>query len=104
MKSITLRTVPSNSSTMEGDLDWAEVIRQVIRRPMDPQTGVTIEEMRKSVRVLDALEKSNGTLELEDADWEHLKEKTLKMPWGVIDSRILQFVDEVTMATEKPLI
>ncbi len=88
---------------LEGDLDWAEIVRQVIRKPMDPQRGVEIEEMRKSIRVLDTLDKSNGVLELEDADWEHLKDKTQKMQWGIIDSRIIKFVDEVLMATETPL-
>jgi hypothetical protein len=85
-----------------GDMEWAEIIRQVVRRPLDPQRGVDIDEMRKSIRVLDALEKSNGVLELEDADWEFLKMKTLAMQWGVIDSRIVQYVDEVSMATEEP--
>lgn len=93
MKRITLRT--------EGDLEWAEIVRQVIRRPMDPQRGADITEMRSGIRVLDALDKSNGVLELEDADYEHLKMKTLAMQWVAVDKRLVQFVDEVTTATEK---
>jgi hypothetical protein len=102
VKAIRLRDLPAGPTTVEGELEWAEIIRQVIRKPLDPQKGVEIDEMRKSIRVLDALAKSNGVLELEDADWEHLKTKTLAMQWGVIDSRIVQFVDEVVMATESP--
>jgi hypothetical protein len=68
---------------------------------MDPQRGVDIEEMRKSIKVLDVVDGSNGVLELEDADYDYLKAKTLAMQWGVIDKRIVQFVDEVTTATEK---
>lgn len=102
MKAIRLRTVPQGPTDLEGDLEWADVIKQVIRRPADPQKGVEIEEMRKSIRVLDALEKSNGVLELEDADWEHLRSKVQAMQWAVIDSRIVQFTDEVFMATESP--
>ena len=102
MKAIRLRTVQSGPSDVEGELEWAEVIRQVIRKPKDASKGVEIEEMRKSIRVLNTLEKSNGVLELEDADWEHLKEKTLAMQWGIVDSRIVQFVDEVLTATETP--
>jgi hypothetical protein len=96
--------MPPGPTTVEGDLEWAEIIRQVMRRPKDPSKGVDIEEMRKSIRVLDALEKSNGVLELEDADWDSLREKTQTMQWGVIDSRIVQFVDDVFNATDKPLV
>jgi len=103
VKSIRLRSLPPGPTSLEGDIEWAEVIRQVIRRPLDPQKGVEIDEMRKSIRVLDALAKSNGVLELEDADWEHLRLKTMTMQWGLIDGRIVEFVDEVCNATEKPL-
>jgi len=102
VKAIRLRTVQSGPSDVEGELEWAEIIRQVIRKPADPTKGIEIDEMRKSIRVLDALGKSNGVLELEDADWEHLKVKTLAMQWGIVDGRIVRFVDEVLEATETP--
>lgn len=95
--------MPPGPSTVEGDIEWADVVRQVMRRPKDPSRGVEIDEMRKSIRVLDALDKSNGVLQLEDADWEYLREKTLAMQWGVIDSRIVKFTDDVFNATETPL-
>jgi hypothetical protein len=91
MKRIPLR--------VQEDLDWAQIMREVIRRPLDPKSGADIEEIRRGVRVLDALDHANGTLELEDADYEHLKQKTLVMPWAMIDKRILEFVDDVTGAT-----
>lgn len=102
MKAIRLRTVSPGPTDLEGDLEWAEIVKQVIRKPLNPERGVEIEEMRKSIKILDILDKSNGVLELEDADWEHLRDKTVKMQWGVIDSRIIKFVDEVMMATESP--
>lgn len=98
MKRIALKKM----SVGDDVIVWAEVIQQLMRQPIDPQRGASIEEMRKSIRVLDALENSNGVLELEDADWEHLKTKVTMMQWGVIDRRIVQFVDEVTSATEVP--
>jgi hypothetical protein len=88
MKRIVLR--------LQDDLDWAQIIREVIRRPLDPKSGADIDEIRRGVRVLDALDQADGALELEDADWEHLKIKTLAMPWAIIDKRILEFVDDVT--------
>ena len=54
--------------------------------------------MRKSLKVLDAIDASNGTLELEDADYEHLKTKIEAMSWNLVDRRILQLVEDVTSA------
>jgi hypothetical protein len=96
MKRIPMREVPGDAPIEV--LRYAEVLREVIRRPLNPQQGATIEEIRQSVRVLDALDAANGTLELEDADYEHLKQKTLAMPWNVIDRRLVQLVDEVLSA------
>lgn len=79
-------------------VDYVEVFGNVIRRPLNPQTGADISEMRQSLRVLDALDKANGYLELEDADWEHLKLKLHAQPWNVIDQRIIDLVDEVDNA------
>jgi len=78
-----------------GDIVYAEVLREVVRRPLDPRAGISIDEMRQSLRVLDALDAANGTLDLEDADYDHLKAKLLGMQWNVVDRRILQLVDDV---------
>lgn len=82
-------------------VDYAAVIEQAIRVPLDRQTGSTIDEMRKGIRVLDALDAAkNDVLELEDADWDFLKLKIEKMPWGMTDRRLVQFYDDVTNATD----
>ena len=91
MKTIPLRDL--------GEIRYAEVLREVVRRPLDPQRGADITEMRQSIRVLDALETANGTLELEDSDYAHLREKLERMSWSVVDKRLVQLVDEVLNAT-----
>jgi len=110
MKRILLRTVPDNRwapGTEEyraNVLMWDDAIRQIIRRPNDQQRGADLDEIRRGVRVLDALDKANTTgnvLELEDADWEHLKQKTLSMQWAFVDKRIIDLVDAITEATDK---
>jgi hypothetical protein len=108
MKRIALKTIPDNrylpgTPDYEANtITYADVITQVIRRPLDPQKGADIDEMRRGIRVLDAIDKSKGqVLELEDADWEHLKQKTQVMPWGFVDRRILQFIDDVQNAGEQ---
>src|SRR5215831_18742395 len=109
MKRIYLRKAPDDRfpdpSTVEyrqALFEWAELIRQVIRRPLDVQRGADIDELRKGIRVLDALDKaSENVLELEDNDWEHLKAKTLAMQWLIIDRRVVWFVDDIVNATEQ---
>jgi hypothetical protein len=96
MKRIPLKTLPD---ARIGDIVYQDVLREVVRRPLDPQKGADIPEMRQSIRVLDALESANGMLELEDSDYEHLKEKLLKMPWNVVDRRLVQLIDDVVGAS-----
>jgi len=106
MKRIQLRVIPDERIPKDKPeyaanvLAWAEVVRQVIRRPLDPQKGADVDELRRSMRVLDALERASAVLELEDADWEHLKAKTLAMQWAFVDRRIISFIDDVTLAEE----
>lgn len=87
MKQIPLKTLD--------DIDYRELIVQVVRVPLDRQQGATIDEMRRGIRVLDALDRADGTLELEDADWEHLRDKVRHFPWGMVDRRLLEFCDDV---------
>lgn len=103
MKRIPLRNLPEpeRPDDLNGNIDWVAVIRQVIRRPLDPQKGADIEELRRGIHVLDALDACDrDVLILEDADWQHLLDKTNAMPWGIVDKRVLQFVDDVTNAHE----
>jgi hypothetical protein len=107
MKRIQLRIVPDDRflpGTPEfaaNLLDWSEAIRQVIRRPLDQQRGADIDEIRRGIRVLDALEAADQVLELEDADWEHLKQKTEAMQWAFVDRRIVTFVEDIHAAQEQ---
>jgi len=107
MKRIFLRILPDQRfvlGTPDYELNifkWAEAVRQVIRRPQDGQKGADLDELRRGIRVLDALDKARDILELEDADWEHLKAKTLAMQWAFVDRRIVAFIDDVIGAQEQ---
>ena len=96
MKSIPLRTLdaPDNSDPIV----YKDVLAAVVKRPLNPREGIAISEMRQSLRVLDAIDASNGTLELEDADYSLLKEKINAMPWNLVDRRIIELVDDVNNA------
>lgn len=93
-----MKSIPLKRLGPEPVISYKDVLVEVIRRPLNPQAGINIAEMKQSLKVLDALDRSNGTLELEDADWEHLKDKTLAMPWAMVDKRIIELVDDVTNA------
>jgi hypothetical protein len=110
VKRIRLLSLPDprfNQGTVEWEanrIDYRSLIEQCLRVPLDRQAGASIDEMRRGIRVLDALDKHeciiSGVLELEDADWEHLKLKVDKMPWGYADRRIVRFYDDVVGATD----
>lgn len=95
MKKILLRIleVPDGPS-----IDYKAVLTEVVRRPLDPQKGIGIQEMRNSIKVLDALDASNGSVELEDSEYDLLKQKLDSMPWSYADRRILQLIDDVSNA------
>lgn len=100
MRYVPLRTVevPDGEAFV-----YADAIRMVIRQPLDKQAGVTIDEMRKGIRLLDKLDAAtDDTLALEDADWEHLKAKLEVMTWGIVDRDLLEFIDAVLNAPGEP--
>jgi len=101
VKSIPLKSLPDERFPNDpaGTIEYAQVLRDVVRRPLNPQAGVNIAEMRQSLRVLDAIEAASGTLELEDADYAHLTEKLAAMQWSVVDRRILQLIEDVSAAS-----
>ena len=95
MKNIPLKTVEVEDGSK---LMYDEIIRSVVRQPLDPQKGVGIDEMRKGIRILDKLDASTEVLELEDADYNHLKEKVEGMTWGMVDRNLMGFIDTVLNA------
>lgn len=89
-------------------VDYRDIIENAVRIPLDRQAGATVDEMRKGIRILDALDRvtwssaDGDILELEDADWEFLKSKVEKFPWAGTDRRFVRFYDDVMSATEAP--
>ena len=108
MKRIALLSVPdprfphpSDPGYENNRVDYRNLIEGAVRVPLDRQMGATIEEMRKGVRILDALDQArDDVLALEDADWEFLKQKVDKLPWAGTDRRFVQFYDDVMGATD----
>jgi hypothetical protein len=94
---------PSDPGYEANRVDYRVLCEQCIRVPLDRQSGASIDEMRRGIRVLDALDRAKDeVLELEDADWEHLVEKVKRMPWGMVDRRFIRFYDDVCLASDEP--
>jgi hypothetical protein len=92
MKSIPLRAVDGGVYTSRN------VIAQVAN--LSPSRPISVDEMRRRVRILDALEKADDTLLLEDADHAILKAAVEAFPFNVADAGLLRIVDDILEAGE----
>jgi hypothetical protein len=91
MKQIQLKVVEFD----QGVLDYKKELTTIFHTPADPKAGAEIEEMRRSIRVLDALDKATDVLELEDADYNYLRERINKARFGMVHPAIVQFIDDM---------
>lgn len=60
---------------------------------VDPSKGMSGEEMRLTIRVIDSLQEES--INLEDADADFLKQKVEEMKWAQAHKDILAFIDYV---------
>lgn len=87
--------------------DFAEkshlfALKQWAEQPLDPRSGMAVEELRRSVRLLDRLERAaTDYVDLEDADWLYLKQKISSgLRLIKADREVLALIDEVENAKE----
>ena len=96
MKTIALKTVVAPINGVETRIGYGSQISELMRTPADSK-GADLDEIRHSIRILDAVEAAKGdVLELEDADFEFMKNKILKTRWPLIDRWVQQFIEDVT--------
>ena len=96
-KTIELKILGNEKS---GKFNYSELIRAIIQSPTNPQQGLTVEDVRKAVRVLDALDIAKDKLELEDADYEVLKTKVENFKFGIAHKNIVTFIDDILAVGE----
>lgn len=92
MKIITLRAGGAHPSK--------PVLMQVVS--LSPAASIGIDEMRRRCRILDALEKADDRLLLEDADHEILRKAIESFPFQIAHRDILAVVDDVMAAATVP--
>ena len=82
----------------EADILYRELIQSAIHSPLDGKS-LGLDEIRKGVRILDALENgSENGADFEDADHAFLVQKVnaLKFMWA--DPKFVQFADDIALA------
>lgn len=89
MKTIQLRD--------DEKLKTRDVLRVVLEKP-GGQTGIGVDEMRRRIRILDKLEKASEKLELEDADYELIKNLYDGFQFAVVDRTLVQISDDLATA------
>lgn len=87
----------------EGAVPYAALIRNCLNAS-EPNKPILLDEQRKRVRVLDALEGADGNafMMLEDADAQVLESCVRMMPWAMVSPGIVEFSDSVISDCKTP--
>lgn len=111
MKPIELKVTKEFIQGRDTFLTTYDLLKSAINNPS--QNGFTVEEMMQRLRLLDKLDAHKGlfeinakdfndsmlertaTLELEDSDFNKLKELFKEMKWGVISKTIVELSKEL---------
>ena len=93
MKLIPLKKVEMVVLGEKQELEYKPLIQVIIETPASQERGTTVDEMRKSIRILDALEKSEDVLQLEDADYDYLKSRINNARFSSNNKAFVDFVD-----------
>lgn len=119
MKYITLKTLGARSDIRDliargqisgqaleeelakgASLNYRDTIRDIARAA--PQGGADLDQVRKQMRILDALERAEDVLVLEDTDHVLLTGLVRAYRWGVADRNIITFCDDIASAPTEP--
>lgn len=80
----------------EGYIDYKDLLKHIMRSPMDPKSGIDPDEIDKSLRVMEYIEDSDDKeLILEDADYSYMESKVTAFRWGYIHKNFKEFLDNV---------
>ena len=97
MKELLLKKVPMKTPAgQDMILDYAEYIKAIIGSPNEGQKGLSVDEMRKSIRVIDAVESARDEVAaFEDADFEYLKIRIGGAKFLFADQNFVDFVESI---------
>lgn len=94
------------TSNMYGEkvICYFDLIKVILSAPLDRNSGILPEEMRKSIKIIDKidglLETKELDLLLEEADFEFVTKKLNRFPFPFVHKELLKFIDSVNNAQE----
>lgn len=89
-------------SVAAGPFNSRGLLNQVVS--MSPEKAINIGEMRKRVRILDAIETADGSFMIETDEWDLLSQCVRSFPFNVANKQVLQIIDDVLDAPDGPVI
>ncbi len=92
MKTLKYKTLDIKDGTGDS-LTYGKLIEACLDHP--PDKGFSRKDLKERDRIEQAVQCSNGELELEDADADILKRLVRVMRWGKRHRSILDFCDDV---------
>lgn len=102
MKMLKLKTLGLPLSPMSPDKGTTKDLLKIVVNNI-PQGGISADEMRRRIKLLDKIDETKGEeLLLEDAVAEELQKLTGVMKWNIIDKSILEFCDDIEHMAELP--
>lgn len=95
MKTITLKKVPITLQGQEDIFDYKTFLQMLLETPENPERGADITEIRKSIRILDALDEiENDVLVLEDADFAYVLQRVRSAKFVTANKVFVEFVED----------
>ena len=96
-KKLELKVITLNEEgAPEQTIKYEDLIKNSVNYISREQGGLNVEQQRQRIKILDALEKAKGTLELEDSDASILQQLVKDTKWLVVNKGIIQFADDVS--------
>jgi len=72
---------------------YKEMLEGILKNA--PEQGFTIDQIRKSVKAIEALDKAKDSVEFEDDIAEHVKQMIMTAKFRIATSEIVSFIDDI---------
>lgn len=97
------RQIPLKNIGKENGFRYKDVLIGILSRPLNPQAGIYLPEIRKCNKVLDKLDSAGVLVILSEDEWQFVKERVENFPYGVGGKEIEQFADDIINAEKVKL-
>lgn len=97
MKEIKLKVL--DEKDQKDRLSYKEILLTMLKTPQSKE-GLTIDDIRQSVKIMEKLEAAKDSIKLEDAEYLYLQNKIKNFKWAIAHKNIVQFIDDYNNARE----